>query len=346
MFSERLRSPYDEGIKNVAVNLARVLARMHDVMILTMEGADDPTVGIRNVQVNRLLLGGQLRDAVRRFQPDAMIYIPTACATIFSMARARALRHYAHGTCTGLITLQPRPYSAWGRWWVRHLAPDVVWAQSHCTSQALHELGCHTALLPPAVDSARFRPALPQEKAALRVQYGIPPAAIVVTHVGHFTSKRNVTQLLELQATGRYQALVVGSTSTKQDVPLKDDLRRAGVVLMDAYVQRIEDIYRLSDMYLFLAEGPTAAIEVPLSVLEAMACNLPVVSTPFGGLPDWFAPGRGLLYWSAQQDLLQMVQAGFSSPCATRELVARFTWEAAAQTLQIGLGGSDALIPA
>ena len=51
-----------------------------------------------------------------------------------------------------------------------------------------------------------------------------------------------------------------------------------------SYIPEVEDIYRLSDLYLFLAESDTAAIEVPLSVLEAMACNLPVICTPFGGL--------------------------------------------------------------
>lgn len=336
VFSERLRWPFDEGIKNVAVHLSQALAAVHDVLTLTSGGQDNAEHGIWNIHTNRLLLDVRLAQAIRRFRPQALVYVPTACGTVFSFMRARVLRLYSGGAPTILITLQPRPHTALGKWLISHLAPDWVLAQSRCTVKEMMSLGCHAALLPPAVDTQRFHPASPADKAILRRKYGIPDAATVVAHVGHLKTKRNLSHFLTLQKAGHYHTVVVTSTSTERDKALKESLCNAGGTVIDTYIADIEDIYRLSDVYLFLAEEDTAAIEVPLSVLEAMSCNLPVITTPFGGLPDFFSEGKGLFYWRGETAIVEQINAALSMPCATRELVESYTWAAAAQTL-VGL---------
>lgn len=333
VLSERLRRPFDEGIKNVAVGLIRALAVDHDVLALTCGGLDDAELGIRNVDANRLFFNAELWSAVRRFAPQAVVYVPTACGTVFSFLRARVLRFYGRGSWTALVTLQPRPYTAWGKRLVGGLAPDLVLAQSKRTVDLLSSLGCRTALLPAAVDTRRFRPASPDERAALRGKYGIPVGATVVVHVGHLKGKRSLACLASLRSAGDYYPLVVGSTSTTQEVSLKQALRGQGVAVIDTYVTEIEDIYRLSDVYVFLAKEDTAAIEVPLSVLEAMACNLRVVCTRFGGLPDLFGEGDGLYYLDERSQLLDAIVTAVSAPCATREMVGSRTWSVAAQAV-------------
>ncbi len=332
-FSERLSPPFDEGIKSFSMQLIQALRAEHDVLALTSGGAANTDYGVADTHANRLLLSGPLRGAMRSFDPQLIVYIPTACGTVFSFLRARILRMYGRAAPSGLIALQPRPYSAAGRWWVRQLAPNCVFAQSRSTVSTLVGLGCRTALLPPAVDAQRFRPASPAAKVALRHKYGIPADATVATHVGHLKGKRNLARIASLQADARYHAVVVASSSTEQDAHLKRSLQSAGCTVIDHYVEDIADLYQLSDVYLFLAEEHTAAIEMPLSVLEAMACNLPVVCTPFGGLPDAFEPGNGLIYWQGDSPLMDCIAAALSVPCTIRALVEEHTWPTLAQTV-------------
>jgi len=341
VFSERLRPPYDEGIKSLTVQLAGALGSHHDVLKLTSTGTDDTQKAIRNVESNRLLLSRGLRRVIQDFRPEAIVYVPTACGTVFAFARARALRSHGRGAHTALIALQPRTYTAWARWGIRNLTPDLVLAQSKRTAQALALLGCRTALLPPAVEAQRFKPSSAEERAALRAKYGLPASATVLMHAGHLKGKRNLAQMLALQGMSNYHVLIAASSSTEQEASLLAAVRAVGATAITEYIPTVEDVFRLSDAYLFLPDEDTAAIEMPLSVLEAMACNLPVVSTRFGGLPDFFAEGRGLWYWDGPktsagaegQSLAETVRAALARPCETRALVESRTWVAAADTL-------------
>ena len=336
--SERLRRPYDEGIKNVAVNLGAAIGRSAEVLTLTTDGESDADLSIQNVPANRLLLSPALSRRIRSFEPDGIVYVPTACATPASFLRERVLGSYWPPAQLLMIALQPRPYSSTARCVIRRLAsvgggrscPDWVLVQSRRTANALNDLGCRTAFLPPAVDTARFRPCTPAEKTELRRRYGLPESAHIVTHVGHLKSKRNLDAFLGLARMPDMHGVVVASTSTVQDRQVKNSLASAGVTVLDRYVPNVEEIYRLSDVYLFLAQDPTAAIELPLSVLEAMSTNLPVVCTPYGGLPDAFPAGMGLHYWSGNGDLTDAVSTALRSPASTRTLVEHMTWDAAA----------------
>jgi len=99
--------------------------------------------------------------------------------------------------------------------------------------------------------------------------------------------------LAALQTLPGVQTLLAGSRSTPQDATLIEELRAAGVRVIADFVPHVEELYQLADLYVFPCppDAPaeqTPAIEVPLSVLEALACDLPVATTRFGGLPALF----------------------------------------------------------
>ena len=100
----------------------------------------------------------------------------------------------------------------------------------------------------------------------------------------------------------------------------------AGVKVIDSFVPCIEELYRLSDVYVFPVIEQDGAIEMPLSVIEAMACNLPVLTTRFGCLSMHFSEDPGFRYFETKEELIELVPIMAQISAANNKKVADFTW--------------------
>lgn len=334
VISEEMNVPFDEGIKNFAYNLVRELSRDNRVLALSPRG--DKTNGryIERLRVNKMFLGYSLFRKMWHFDPVVVLYIPSASATVFSFMRTKVLRLYARKARIVMIALQPGEYSWLSRKLIPLLIPDLVLVQSAGVSKQLSAFGCREKLVPSGVDLERFHPIRKESKLELRSKYGIEGDAFAILHVGHIDRNRNIQILKTLQRNNN-QVIVVGSTSTEQDEDLVDELRTAGVRVITCFLENIEEIYQLSDCYVFPVTSETASIEVALSVLEAMACNLPVVTTRYGGLTTLFnSEGRGLLFVDKLSDLSDKVEkANELNHCETRRIVEPYAWENVAKNI-------------
>ncbi len=113
---------------------------------------------------------------------------------------------------------------------------------------------------------------------------GVP----VAVHVGHLRHNRGLDRLIDTKARlrDRIEIVVVASPYFAPDPGIAEALEAAGIRVERGFVPSISDVYRSADLYLFPAPPEAqGATELPLSVLEAMACGLPIVSTLFGALP-------------------------------------------------------------
>ena len=332
VFSERLAPPFDEGIKNLALAVIRELSRDHSLLALTTFGEDVPEHGIRNVRAGKSLISVELGRAIRRFGPDIICYIPTASHTLASFLRARVLGWYAGGARVHLVALQPRLLGRAGRSLIPWLCPQRVWVQSDRSAGLLRSVGCRVGILPGGVDTGHFHPVSPETKASLRDRYGLPVDSFILLHVGHINANRNVELLSRVHGLRGCQAVLVGSTSTPQDGALVDRMRERGVVVVTSFVDHVEEFYQLSDCYFFPVVSSTGCIEMPLSILEAMACDLPVVTTRYGGVTQQFPGGDGFLYGDDAEALLEQVEVARSTrEPGTRRMVEPFTWRAVLQ---------------
>lgn len=286
VYTESISPPYDEGYKNFAYHLLAEAGRLPHVLRI---GCGDSGVIDEQVAPSKLLASAALRKAVRGFEPDVIVYLPVSSITPASFVRSRMLKRHGGGVPVAMVGLQPRRTGSISRLF----APDTVFVQSEAGRASLEKAGIKAGIVRAGVDSERFRPADKNEKAVLREKYGIPADACVALHVGHINERRNLRIFAGLEGV---LPVIIGSSSTDTDRSLALWLKEQGVIVIDGFVESVEEIYRLSDVYVFPVQDYAAAVEMPLSVLEAMSCNLPVVTTKFGGLRDAFDEGDGLFY--------------------------------------------------
>jgi glycosyltransferase involved in cell wall biosynthesis len=145
---------------------------------------------------------------------------------------------------------------------------------------------------------------------------------------------RNLDILTDLQQDG-CQVVVASSTTIQGDSSVDVDLVAAGCLLWNRYIEAIEEVYGLADCYVFPTPTGIGAIEHPLSIMEAMACNLPVVTKRFRALPRVFRPGDGLYFVDTDDELRKMIHhiRYTQESVATRAKVVGLDWGAIAERL-------------
>ena len=67
---------------------------------------------------------------------------------------------------------------------------------------------------------------------------------------------------------------------------------------------------------------------MPLSVLEALACNLPVVTTRFGELDNYFKEDSGYRYFSTVDELISIISEMDTAEVHNRSKTEVLSWDA------------------
>ena len=110
------------------------------------------------------------------------------------------------------------------------------------------------------------------------------------------------------------------------DPAWRDRLRMAGIIVIDEYTDDIHELYQACDLYLFPVSSNLGALEFPLSVIEAAACNLPTLTTRFGALPDILKESPGFTYYDEAVEIPEKITDLRGSTPETSLLVDRFSW--------------------
>jgi glycosyltransferase involved in cell wall biosynthesis len=333
LISENLALPLDEGFKKAAAEIAGALAAIgRDVTVFTPEPG---ALGLETIRLprNKLLLGTAFGRRLRELAPDVVLYIPQSAATAMSLVRAALLKSQSGGLPVVVMSLQRRSHPASVRPLLKMLGrPDLVMVLSRVSLATMRHSGLKAVRVPLGVDPDRFSPPGPGEGARLRAKHALGDSEFIL-HIGHISSRRNLNVLRRVAEAGRH-VLIVTSTSTRQDPRVAQVLHHPNIMLINRYVEDINEIYRLAQGYIFPTFSQMGAIEIPLSILEAMASNLAVVTTPFGGIPDLFEPGGGLSICRTDDELIkQAMQITDLKTVSTRESVLPLSWKHVARTM-------------
>jgi glycosyltransferase involved in cell wall biosynthesis len=309
---------HDEGMRKICDQVAESASGCHDV--LTLQTRD--------------FCSGRTWRSLRAFRPAALHYLtgPTLASLAALKAHQRTLPGAPITIASGI-----RPYLGPGaRRVLRWVAPDVFLAQARRWERLFAAAGSRTIDWPNGVDTQRFAPVSAESRRALQSRLGFARDRPVLLHVGHVRENRNLACLADIQLAGRYQVWVVGSQSLSEPGPAHQGLVAAGCRVTTEYMPRIEEAYQAAAAYVLTVQptpdgtyprhyNEVGAIDFPLSVLEAMACNLPVVATRHDAIAHFLGDTPGLAYFDGTgSDALRQLERLAGRPCETRAKAQEF----------------------
>ena len=264
LFTHEASAP-DEGVRMVGAEVSDKLGRFCTVK----------RFGLRNLRKVR---------EIRGFEPDIChfflsfsdwksVIMPWILCRVFVRARL----------CISAI--QPR-FCMSVKLLLRIMKPDLVIVQSSEAERFFRDQGVATTYVQNGVDRDRFFPVEAQKKEQLRDEFGLPANSQLILHVGALREARGVSIMEKLTGENR-SVLIVGRASTAGSAMTSSSLVRSGCIVLDRYLPNIAEVYQMSDIYVFPTEDPASAIDLPLSVIEAVSSGLLVISTRFRGIPEW-----------------------------------------------------------
>lgn len=327
-----LAEKIDEGCLKVANSLIKRIKEAHpETTVISYDNRSEQSDC--HIKLNKLFLNRRLF-AILNSKQEKVLYIPFSSNTRASVIRTWVLSVFCRNRIDVLFVLQ-HPMDRFMKKMLQFSGARVITLSRSACSFFGKEVGCEALYLKTGVDTQKFRPVSQEEKAAIRRKYGIGESEKVVLHVGHLKEGRNVGRLLEIGE--EYRVILVASTLTRNE---RDDHLRAAleerpnIRIIDTYVERIQELYQLADVYFFPVLEQGNCIDAPLSALEAAACNLPVVATPYGELKELMGKeGFYELTSFEQERLKELLQRALEEKGETRSHILEYDWTFAAETL-------------
>ena len=312
----------DEGARNISFYIAKELSKHHHVL----------TLDLRNI------FHKAFWKAIRSFSPQVVHYIHGGSTRGFMLLRLISSQCFDAKTVTSIMRFHP-----FSKYILSLFKPDLILAQSYEVEGKFRELRCETEFLPcGGVDVARFTPVTLKIKSELREKYELDEDKFIILHIGSIKSGRNVQFLKKIQIEEN-QVIIIGSTSTGIDKEIYHQLKKCGCLVLINYFEHIEELYALSDCYVFpvilkrdiIGRLVADCIDIPLSVLEAMSCNLPVITTKFGALPRILKEGDGLFFAEGEEDFINALKEIKNDVnVKTRRKVMLYSWENVGKKLE------------
>ena len=168
------------------------------------------------------------------------------------------------------------------------ISPEIA---SECTSYGVPSRKVH--LIPNGVDISDFYPAELERKLLLREKLKLPRDRFIAIYTGRLVSYKGLPLLVrvwnDIRSKHQDILLLLVGTGGLDMHNCEEELREYMIAhRLEEYlcftgaVQNVAEYLQASDLFVF----PTENEAFGASVVEAMACALPVITTPVGGLKN------------------------------------------------------------
>lgn len=264
----------------------------------------------------RDIKNAEIRDILKKFKPEIIHYWAGPRLRSFIVLW---LFKKITGCKKTFITAIRTQLSIAGLYFAKLFKPTKILVQSNNYQKIFEQYGFKTLFFPNGIHTKRFTPVDAKKKNDLRSKYKIPQDKFVVTHIGHVTPWRSLEIFSAIAENPDYYVLIIASTSLfNPDEQLFKLLQKSGCDIRTELFDSIEEVYQLSDCYIFPGgaksesrlpmiipnKNNVPAIEIPLTVLEAMSCNIPIITSRFGGVADIIKVSDGAKFIDDQNEII------------------------------------------
>ena len=294
IISNSLAEKSDEGcVKASKSIIKRLKGKTKEAYVISYDRYSD--ISDNHLKLNKFLISRRLKKIIKE-KNDKVIYFPFPSRPIATAVRIFNLSRYSKNGLDVFISMQTSMDP------ISKLLLKLSRANFLLLSMDAYE--CFKAIvgekrvthLKAGVDTKKFLPVSSDEQLRLKKKYGFDSEKPLVLHVGHLNKGRNIFELTKISK--NFQVLLVVSTLTQGewDWELKNELLlNSNIRIIDDYVENIEEIFAMSDVYFFPVLEYGKCIDIPLSCMEAASCNKPIITTRYGEMKA-FEGTRGFYF--------------------------------------------------
>lgn len=335
ILSDCLTEKVDEGCLKVANSLTkRIKSAYPATTVISYERR--PKQSDLHMKLNKLFLNYSLLSLINK-RKESVLYIPFASNTKASAIRTWILSCVAKRGLKVIFVLR-FPMDKITKLFLRMSKAEIIALSKESYQFYKQEIGSNTTYLKTGIDTIQFTPVSKEKREILREKYNVSPGQKVLLHVGHLKNGRNVDKLLNVDEKYHVFLVVSSVTESEKDAELREKLMaRSNTTIIDDYLEHIEEIYQIADVYFFPVQESENCIDVPLSVLEAAACNLPIVTTDYGELKA-FKGEEGFCFIStfdAETINEAINRMSECQECNNRRVVLEYDWDTSIKHLAI-----------
>lgn len=308
LVSRPIAPPWDEASKNFALNLAQKL-RSWRVGILVNEQIPEVLRSVEQVPIYskptldwvqraRLLF---LRHAQKQFDIVHYLFTPTRLNSFMFrvIIPARASRRIQ--TVATIRDIDAKSSNL-----RKLLFADQIVTYSEYSKRKLEALGLsHVTCIYPGIRLDKFKPSVPDRKLAQGL--GIQPSDFVVMYPGEYVRLgatdmlvASIPELLKHIPNLKFvfACRIKNTADTHKKQQVLDQLASQGLTNHVVFTDTIEDmpaLYNLADIIVFPVGNMEGKFDVPLAVIEAMACAKPVIVSDLPVLAEFTSAENALI---------------------------------------------------
>lgn len=328
-----LTNTADEGSLKVASALVNELkATLPDVQLISY--GEEHSLCDHFVVTNKLMLNRKLFSLLR-CSSGPILYMPFPAKMISTAVRVFVLAVASRKSVHMLLPMRASKIGFLSRALLKLARTHLIVLSQELLDDYTQLFGECVSYVKAGVDTQRFSPVSSERKQELRYQYGIPSNKPVLLHVGHLKYGRNLSALFTVNDDFHIILAVSSLTAGERDEELKEKLcAMTNLTLLDEFLPRVEELYQLADVYFFPVTDEAHCISAPLSVLEAAACDLPIVCTEYSELKQLISrKGFYRVESFEPQQLNLLLQAAVEAGEGGRASVMEYDWKQAAKSL-------------